>query len=306
MTAPVLTEQPQAKPELTLAACLLLAGSLRPSPLTAATRCSVLDLYINPRETVLDTWLRHFEAIASSVGHDPAVQVIHGMVIPPDRSLARETRLNIGFQQDAQEFRGPAGAVRDACQAYSPEATVVVAEAARYITGDLTGIVADHIRHGSDITVGVNRDDTPAGLFVVRCSTLSLIQARGFTDLKEQWLRKAVDSGKQVRVSRLDGYSYELRTREGFLRAAAAAGGVMSGAACSGDIATVPIVAPRGLSQDVTIGSRAVVVDSVVMPGAQVGDDAVVARSIVCAGARVGAGGTVIDGVVPAGLENEG
>jgi hypothetical protein len=307
MTSSAMTEQPQATPELSLAACLLLAGSLRPSPLTAATRCSVLDLHLNGRETVLDSWIRHFEAIADSVGQSPLVQVIHGIAIPPGQAQTRQSRLELRLQQDAHEYRGPAGAVRDACQAYGEDSTIVIAEAARYVTGDLTRMIADHVRHASDITVGINRDSTPAGLFVVRCSTLALIQAKGFTDLKEQWLRKAVETGKRVRVSRLEnGYSYELRTREGFLRAAGVAGGLMSLAACSGDVATVPTGAPRHLSEDVTIGDRAVVVDSVVMPGATIGEDAVVARSIVCGGARVASGGTVIDGVVPAGRENEG
>jgi hypothetical protein len=308
MTASASPEQVRAAPGLSLAACILLAGSLRPSPLTVATACSVLDLHLNARETVLGVWLRQFGAMAEAFGQRPVVKIIHGLIAPPKRDLPIATPLEVKFQEDAQQFRGPAGAVRDACQEYPPEATVVVAEASRYVSGDLTRMLADHVSRGCDITVGVNNDNTPAGLFVVRCETLSLIQPRGFTDLKEQWLRKAVEAGRSVRVYRLrDGYSYELRTREGFLRAAGAAGGITSSAACTGAVATVPTgSAGEGLPEGVSIGPRAVVVDSVVMPGARIEEDVVVARSIVCAGAKVGAGGTVIDGVVPAGQEIEG
>jgi hypothetical protein len=303
--------QTQTAPGLRLAACLLLAGSLRPSPLTAAAGCSVLDLFLNPSETVLDVWLRHFDALAASVGQTPVVQVIHGMSATPPKVRSQTSRLELKFQQDSQQFRGPAGAVRDACHAYDPESTVVVAEAARYVSGNLTGVLAQHVEASADISVVVNRDSSPAGLFVVRCSTLALVQAKGFTDLKEQWLKKAVEAGSRVRVHQLvDSCSYELRTREGFLQAAEAAGGLSSPTICAtSDVAVVPVDAPGVLdavSEDVTIGARAVIVDSVVMPGASIGEEAVIARSIICPGAVVGARQAVIDGVVPAGRETEG
>ena len=298
-------------PSLKLAACVLLAGSLRPSPLAAAAGCSVLDLSLTPEETVLEVWMRHFEAIGVSLGQQPVVHVIYGMNAPSPRVNGDTGRLAIKLEEDAQQFRGPAGAVRDACSCYPGDATVIVAEAARYVNADLIRMIADHQAAGADITVACNADSTPAGLFVVRCETLELIPKIGFTDLKEQWLRKAVEKGFKVRVHRFrEGHSYELRTREGFLHAATASGG-LTGAdpELSSDTAFVPAESEsvaHAVAHDVTIGARAVVVDSVVMSGATIGADAIVARSILCPGARVPEGGTVIESVVPAGRESEG
>jgi hypothetical protein len=299
-------------PSLKLTACVLLAGSLRPSSLAAAAQCSVLDLYLTQSDPVLDVWMRHFEAIAASIDQRPTVHVIYGLSTPvPRLHEDPSNRLELKLQEDAQQFRGPAGAVRDACSIYAPDATVLVAEAARYVSGDMTRLVAEHQSKAADITVACNADSTPAGVFVVRCSALELVPKVGFTDLKEQWLNKAVEKGLNVRVHRLrDSYSYELRTREGFLHAAGAAGGLFSTSACSStDSVVVPTDAPsvaHPVTKGVSIGTRAVIIDSVVMPGSQVGDDAVVARSILCPGAKVPAGGTVVEGVVNAGRESVG
>jgi hypothetical protein len=290
------------KSQLKLAACVLLAGSLRPSPLAAAAGCSVLDLYLTPTRTVLDTWLHHFEEVASAVGQQPAVHVIYGLASPAPTARP-STSLELRLQEDPQQFRGPAGAVRDACTSYDPESTLIVAEAARAYQGDLTQLITSHLEQEADVTVACNPDSTPAGLFVIRCATLDLIPQRGFTDLKEQWLRKVVDAGHQVRVHRLkNAHSHQLRTREGFLHAAAISGGLVTSARGDGAV-TAAGMPPNGVGENVSIGARSVIVDSVVMPGASIGDDAVVARSILCPGASIARGGTVVNGVVGAGRE---
>jgi mannose-1-phosphate guanylyltransferase len=240
------------------------------------------------------------------------VHIIYGLSTPvPSVRDGVAAHLRIKLEEDAQQFRGPAGAVRDACSSYPGDATVVVAEAARYVDADLTRMVAEHQAANADITVACNSDSTPAGIFVVRCSTLELVPKIGFTDLKEQWLNKAVEKGFNVRVHRLgEGHSYELRTRDGFLHAAAICGGLsVTGAELSSDSGFVPAedeTVAHSVASDVTIGVRAVVVDSVVMPGAVIGEDAIIARSILCPGAKVPAGGTVIESVVPAGQESVG
>jgi len=297
-------------PSLRLTACVMLAGSLRPSPLAAAAGCSVLDLHLTSTETVFDVWMRHVEAIAASTGERPLVHVIYGLNTPAPRVREPGSHtLTIKLEEDAQQFRGPAGAVRDACGGYPPDSVVLVVEAARYMDGDLTRMVAEHQAASADVTVVCNADSTPAGIFLVRCSTLELVPKIGFTDLKEQWLKKSVEEGFNVRVHRLrGGHSHELRTREGFLHAASIAGG-LSGTEgeLSSDSAFVPAETDsvvHSVPSDVSIGNRAVVVDSVVMPGVVIGENAIVARSILCPGAKVPAGGAVIESVVPAGQES--
>lgn len=288
-------------PSFTLAACVLLAGSLKPSPLTALTGGSVLDLYLDGRDTVLSLWIRRFEAAAAALAQKPTVHVIYGTA-SPGPALPAATTLPLKLEEDSQEFRGPAGAARDACQGYPPESSIIIAEAARYFSGDLLPVLQTHIERRAAITVVSNEDSTPAGIFIVRCSTLDLIPRVGFTDLKEQWLKKAVDGGVDVRVHRLRGsYSYELRTRESFLRAAAIAGGMSSPIHSRLNVvSTHSPVRPDGGSapqESATIGPGAVIIDSVVMPGASVGPGAVVARSLICPGAVVAANAELIDDV---------
>jgi len=288
-----------------LAACLLLAGGLKPSPLVAQTGESVLDLYLKPDATVLSLWLDRIEEIASHAP-SPVVHVAHGASTPaPNDAPARRRGFRLRIEEDRQEFRGPAGAFKDACGDYPADSMVLVVEAARYVAGDLSPMLAEHVKNGADITVGCNPDNSPAGVFLIRCKTLELVPHIGFMDLKEQWLGKAVEAGLSVRIHRLGGfYSYELRTREDFLGAARAAWGLFNAtpARPAGVHLNGNSAAEKSLPETVEVGDDAVIVDSVIMPGARIGKNAVVARSIVCPAGVVSEGASVVDAVVPSSL----
>jgi hypothetical protein len=211
--------------------------------------------------------------------------------------------LAISMERDGQMFRGPAGATKDACQSYLPESQILVAEAGRYLAGDLIPIVSEHLGRSADITIVTNPDNSPAGIFLLRQRTLDLVPRIGFNDLKEQWLGKAVDASYNVRVHRLSrSRSYGLRTREEFLEAARAAGGITSAIPSRADGVSGQVDCEDdgvSLGDGVLVGRATVIVDSVVMPGAEIGEGAIVARSIVCPGARIPQGATVVDAVVP-------
>ena len=68
---------------LSLAACLLLAGGLKPSPLVSQTGGSVLDLYLRPGCTVMGLWLDRFQELAAHIGQLPDIRVVHGAATPP-------------------------------------------------------------------------------------------------------------------------------------------------------------------------------------------------------------------------------
>lgn len=276
----VSAERPVPKAVPPLKACILLSGSIKPSELVAGAACSVLDLYLTPHLTVLDAWLQRFQSLARAHGESHFVRVLHGgdTQVPAGVSAAAEPE-GIAIECDRAEYRGPAGVVRDACERYAPDDLVLVAEAARYVHADLVPALAHHGFHASDVTVLANPDKSPAGLFILKVSTLALVPEVGFIDLKEQWLGKAVKSGVAVRAFTLDGCSYELRTRQQFLHAARVAASAVA------------------VHADTQAGQR--IIDSVVMPGAVIGADAVVARSILCAGAHVAAGEVVVDAIVP-------
>jgi hypothetical protein len=204
---------------------------------------------------------------------------------------------------DRQQFRGPAGAVKDVCNDLPGDATVLVAEGGRYFSTPLLPSVSDHFERGADVTVVANRDASPAGVFLVRRKWLDLVPDIGFMDLKEQWLGRVAEQGAIIRVHRLrEGMSYGLRTREQFLEAARAAGGLVSTIQPPGSDVSTPeglFKSAATLAEGVVIGRAAVIVDSVVMPGAQIGEGAVVARSVICARGMVGSGETVVDSIVP-------
>ncbi|MHC4416228.1 MAG: glycosyltransferase [Planctomycetota bacterium] len=300
---------PDAHPHpIDLAACILLAGGLRPSPLVAATGRSVLDLWLTPDRTVLESWTDRIAELAAMMSQALPIRVVHDSILPAPWPSARPSR-DLIIEQEPKALRGPAGVVRDLCRAYAPDQHVLVAEAARYLGTPLWPMLAEHSEHDADITVASNAGRTPAGIYLIRCGALDLAPAVGFMDLKEQWLPRAVDAGLNVRVCQLpDPGARPLRTRRQFLAAARIANrsGFATPVGTGPAGALLPAGQPSGLRVVCAgglIGPGATLVDSIVMPGANVGPDAVVVRSLLCPNARVQAGSDIVDAVVSEGRE---
>jgi glycosyltransferase involved in cell wall biosynthesis len=262
-----------------LAASILLAGGLRPSPLAATAGCSVLDLWPAADATVLDLCLDAIAELAGELSRVVPVRIVHDAHAPPPWPRAGSTAQVI-IEQEPRPLRGPAGLLRDLCRDYGSHDHVLVAESARLPACSLAPVLAEHARHAADVTVVANPDHSPAGVYLVRCGVLDLVPAAGFVDLKEQWLPRAVEAGFNVRVHVLEAPgAMPLRTRRQFLDAAAPNGS--------------RVVCPGGL-----IGPGASVIDSIVMPGAVVGPMATVLRSLLCPGSEVHAGANVVDAIV--------
>ncbi|UCD76421.1 MAG: glycosyltransferase [Phycisphaerales bacterium] len=291
-------------PIVDLAACIILVGGLRPSPLVQATGRSVLDLWLTPTKTVLDCWVdRITEAVA---GASPPIRVVHDSMLPPPwPSAVPGERLII--EHEPQALRGPAGVVRDLCVDYSPDEHVLVMEAARYAAAPLAPMLREHFAHQADITVASCSDGSPAGIYLIRCGTLDLVPMVGFTDLKEQWLRRAIGAGLRAQVHRLhDCGTLPLRTRKQFLAAARTANGVGRSMNDVGMLVGGLITAGRPTGLRVicagsVMGPGATIVDSIVMPGAVVGPKSIVVRSLLCPDSQIQAGADIADAVVYAG-----
>lgn len=282
-----------------VAACILLAGGLRQSPLTEATGLSVLDLHITPSQTLLEYWLERLHGLSGGPGE---VRVMHCANTPaPKRPRGEEAAVRI--IEDLQPYRGPAGSARDACSDIGPDGLVLIAEAGRLPAADLPRLLEDHLAHGADVTVGVSPDGSPAGVYLARCSTIALTPARGFMDLKEQWLSRVIARGLEVRVLTLaEPGMPPLRTRVQFVRAIrllagepATPAGFPAGLfpATGSDLGLRSVIA-----EGARVDEGALIVDSVIMPGATVEGGSVVARSIVCPGAVVKRGEERVDAVV--------
>ena len=300
--------EPGAAAPIDLVACLLLAGGLRPSPITEAASRSVLDLWLTPMQSVLDCWVDRIEELERELASRIDIRAVHDAMNAPPWPDPRVGR-RVTVEQDPKPFRGPAGLARDLCIRYAGEQHVILAEAGRYSAGSLGPLVEAHARAEADVTVASNPDGSPGGIYVLRSSSLEIVASAGFTDLKEQWLRRAVDAGLRIMVHHLPHPgAMPLRTLGQFLAAARAANGLSalppSVESDATDMATgAANHVLRVVCGNAFIGPGARVVDSIVMPGAIIGADAVVVRSLVCPDSQIQAGTDIADAVVSAGAQ---
>jgi len=290
-----------------VAAVILLAGGIRPSPLVRDARRSALDLSLTPERTALDFWLDALEGVASERPAEWAlpIRIIHDAKTPAPRVEDAVTAASITTEVDSGEYRGPAGVARDACEGYEDDALVVIADAARVVRVDVAEVVRRHEASGAAATVVCDADDAPAGLYVARCGSLTkLAPATGFMDLKEQWLGRVRGAGLPAGVHRVaPGRTWPLRTREDVLAAAQWLSGGARWPRFSDAVVTARECDPeakhfRVIAAGAHVEPGAIVVDSVVMPGAFIGSGAVVARSLVCPGTEVDRDAEVVDAVV--------
>ncbi len=279
-----------------IAACLLLAGGLRPSPLASEAGHSVLDLHLTADRTVLDLWVE--AARAACRNPSLPIRVLHGEkgLFPEPSHLAG----GVSIEQEPVPYRGPAGVVFDACRAYSAHQHVLVMEAARFPAGCLPGLLARHMETGAEISMGVQPDHSPAGVWVIRCGSLASIASCGFVDLKEQWLPQILQAGRDARVVRLSEPGVlPLHTRREFLRA------VQFAHSCSVHGETVPPDSRetstgsfRVVCRGALIGPGATITDSIIMPGAVIGAGATVDRSVIPSRSEIKMGEKIADAVV--------
>lgn len=262
---------------------IILAGGLAPSPLNAMTCRSVLDLHVTSSETLLDSWQRALQAVGVA-----ETAVVHGGCVP----VPSQDGPGIRIMCDEDLYRGPAGAARDAWERLGAPARVVIGDGDRWVGASLRRLQEHHERSGADVTVGMNQDQSSAGVYIADPTALDCIPRVGYVDLKEQWLPRVLSSGLDVRGVGLGGYgSHRIETLSEFLGACRIAAGP--------DSSDPWRVVCRGAR--VMRGTD--VVDSIVMPGGVVEDGATVARSLVLPGARVESGQILVDGVArPEGL----
>jgi len=287
-------------------AFVLMAGGFSPPPLSVAAGCSLLDLRLTADSTVVDRWLWAVSTLERAGLTGDRLCLCGGSAVLPETTLG-------GFKTvlDRSDYRGPAGALRDACESISSETTIIAAEAARCCTIDLSRMLSTHRLSGADVTVGRNADQSPAGIYMISQALLATVPHAGFMDLKEQWLAQLISKGRHVQVHELrEEGAIPLRTRAEFLRAVRVCNG-WSEAERGGGLEPRIVRGTRRVGSVVcdgaTVAADAVLVDSLVMPGARVGAGSLVARCVVGPRGVVGAGEELLDAVVgPGGVVRDG
>jgi hypothetical protein len=281
--------------------CVILAGGIKPSPLVQASGKSVLDAFVTPTQTVLGTWTDRVRT-AWGGSKTPRIVVVHG---GPGAKPAPDAGIDVEVQQDNTEFRGPAGAVRDAATEEDPGSFILVIEGASFLRSSLDRLFVDPADSAA-AAVGICADRTPAGLYLLRRDLLNLVPPIGFMDLKEQFLEQAREAGHRIVVRDMGDQAIQrLWTRRDLLAASNARRlptTASNGKAGKRDAQA--IVQPGLSSSCICRGSRvaedALMVDSMVMPGATVGARAVVVRTVLFEGARVEPGEIVLDQMISA------
>ncbi len=281
---------------------VLMAGGFRPPPVSVAAGCVVLDLHLTAEQTVLDRWHQAVSTLRRAGVLSRQLCLCGGLSTQPhDRSG------NLEMIADQSDYRGPAGSLADACREFSPETTIIAAEAARYCSIDLGVVLAHHVKSGADVTVTCNPDMTPGGVYVLSRRMLDVVPPLGFMDLKEQWLNKLIDQQARVKVFELaEPGTMLLHSREDFLAAMRVCNEIPD---ITGGVGLAPRVlrherqAASVICPEAHVAPDAIVVESLISPGAKVGSDTLVARSIVGPGTTLQAGASVIDAVAgPTGI----
>jgi carbonic anhydrase/acetyltransferase-like protein (isoleucine patch superfamily) len=272
---------------------VILAGSLRPSPLRHALDVPELCLPVTPDRVLLEAWRLALETVG------PLTRVVVVVRDETDvRSVTAVVRGAVGLPwceivTEPAAWRGTSGVVRDLTGDLvddpADDKVVIVAEAAVLPPGDLSPLVHT-LRPGDAGVVGVGSDDEPAGVFALTGAAVGLAPEKGYHDIKEQLLPALHEASMPVRSVPVTERVCRIRDRSSYLAAVAQLRHAVPDA-------NEPD--PRTITPQTSVARSAVVDgDSLVEPGVIVEEDAVIHDSVVLSGATIGAGAVVTRSVV--------
>ncbi|MCC7147535.1 MAG: hypothetical protein IT443_13930 [Phycisphaeraceae bacterium] len=280
---------------------ILLAGAIRPTPLTADIGRSMLDMPITSTSRLISIWQKQLDSLADFLQQpDLSCRILVDQNTPlPNPPAPGRARLTVA--QDPQPFRGTAGVLRDVVDGSDPSAYVLVVEATQLPIEPLPDSCANMLKIPADVVLLSHRQGIPAGLMLIRCGTLQMVPTVGFLDLKEQILPRLA-SEFVVRAIHLDQpVALPLRTLPDYIHALR----LMAGSTPTGNLDDNPFeeswrTAFSIVEPDAMVASSARIHDSVVLAGGTVNPHAVLVNSVVGPGGVVPAGQTIINEVVGA------
>ncbi|CAA9430089.1 MAG: N-acetylmannosaminyltransferase [uncultured Phycisphaerae bacterium] len=281
---------------------ILLGGSVRPSPLSAAAGRSVLDLPLDASGSILNFWLAQGVEVAAMAGLEKLpVRVLVNHASREPTSASDHYFGTFRVERDLSEYRGTAGVLRDVAADYADDDFILVANACQILLDPLTAITTALARQGGDVNLVAHDDGTPSGVQLLACKTVRQVGAAGYHDMKEQAL-PGIAARFDVRVMRRRRPTgLPIRTLEDYLQALRLYHRRRAGK----PIVTDPLAedwAPAFslIEPGATVAGAARVHDSVVLAGATVEAGSVLVRSLVCGEATVRGDRTVVDQYVTA------
>lgn len=228
--------------------------------------------------------------------------VLDRAAIEPRHAWVADQRVLLAVERDPVEYRGTGGVLRDLAESYEDDDYLLIGNAAQLLRAPLTALAMALAANRAEAALIVHEDGTPSGLMLARSGCLREIPPTGFIDMKEQAL-PAIAKRHRVEVVRhehpsgmplhtLADYIEALRWHHGPSRPEDA-----TGLAASEDWKPVFALVedPQGVHRLARIHN------SVVLKGGRVEERAVVVGSVVCPGAVVRKGTMVADEVITAG-----
>jgi hypothetical protein len=293
---------------------VLLAGTLRPSPLTTELALPVLCLPIGPAGRLLDAWLEvlagvgHVEDVRLVVGNDAdARAIVAALESSACSAMTDAARLRARVMREPAAWRGPGGLVRDAVADVAANSGIIVIEPHSLPPRSLTPLAAA-FEAGLSGIVGVAAGDRPAGVYAFTRAAIDMVPPVGYCDLKEQLLPALRERGERVVTADLGEGVLRIRDGRSYLAAVAASlsGGdppqrLSARASISG---SAVMDGPCIIESGAVVEDGAVVHASVIMDGATVGGGAIVSRSVVGPLASVPPRSRVVDAIVGGSSES--
>lgn len=283
---------------------IVLAGTVRRTPLSRSIKRSLLDLPLGDGGTIAGLHLAAAKRFAQHAGLeslDVRLIVDSDSEVPAEHDSDGIIRTHV--ERDANPIRGVAGVLADATREYEPDDYVVVLNGAQVFRDPMDELVNRMLRTNADVSMVSAMDGTPVGLWLMRCEPLHSVRPLGYIDLKEQALPEWRERWEINVIERQRAPALRTRSVNEYLNA------VRQAVTCpvGGDsIDEDPYREEWACSFAVkepgsTVSGDAVIHDSVVLDGATVEAGAVVVRSVICPGARVTSGSRVAGRVLAAG-----
>lgn len=266
-------------------AVVLLAGSIRPFPLSLETGRSVLDLPVTDGRAVLGMWVKEHKKLAGVLDRHVALRLLldRKARVPSCLGTLDSSRLRV--ERDPSEYRGTGGLLRDLAVDYPDDAYLLVASAAQLLLESVVPVVFEMARLGGDVCLLSHADGSPACMILVRCGSLRRISPVGYIDFKEQALPEIAKRFTVRVLQRERPVGIPVRTRAEYV-AALTAYHRRHAAAAEARSPFAEEWKPRFaiVEKGADVAEGAIVQDSVVLRGARVESGATVTRSIVCGG----------------------
>ena len=271
---------------------VLLAGTVRPTPLHKQLGRSGLDLPIDESRSILNHWQDHITHLANRLQRDhlDTHVMIDWTATAPITAWSR-SKSAISIERDQLELRGTGGVLHDLAKRFDDEDYLLVISANQLLFEPLDQMVVDMATLGGDVQLLSYEDGTPAGMMLCRCGALRDIAPIGFVDMKEQALPVIARHHETLVLRRQKADVQPIRTLAHYLEGLRRMHGLDDS-----DGLTQPVFNLVEVGADVD--TKASLREAVVLRGARIEKGAVVARSLIGMGTHIKAGQVVVDQLV--------